>query len=97
MHMKPLKGAAIAGALAAMLASGMALSQDKPGKADKEGAKTVKCDGTNSCKGKGNCKSAKNDCKGQNGCKGQSFSIEKSEKDCIAKGGTVHKEEPKKS
>jgi len=94
MDMGPLKGAAIAAALAAMFAGGIAHAEDK---ADKAGTKTVKCEGTNDCKGKGGCKSAKNDCKGQNACKGQSFTTEKSDKDCTTKGGTVAKEEKKKS
>ncbi len=86
MNMGPLKGAAIAGALAVMFAGGTARADEK---GDKAGSKTVKCNGTNDCKGKGNCKSAKNDCKGENGCKGQSYTMEKSAKDCTDKGGTV--------
>jgi hypothetical protein len=81
-----LKGAAIAGALAAMFAGGIAHAE---GKADKASASAIKCNASNDCKGKGGCKSAKNDCKGQNACKGQSFSMEKSAKDCAAKGGSA--------
>ena len=80
-----LKGAAIAGALTALFASGQVQAEDK---ADKAGSHMVKCNGVNDCKGKGGCKSAKNDCKGKNGCKGEGFS-EMSAKDCAAKGGKV--------
>lgn len=82
------KGAAIASALVTMLASGVALAEEK---ADKSTSSAVKCNGTNDCKGKGGCKSAKNDCKGHNGCKGHSFSMEKSAKECTDKGGSVAK------
>jgi hypothetical protein len=83
-----LKGAAIAGALAAMFAGGLAHAE---GKTDKSAAQAVKCNASNDCKGKGGCKSAKNDCKGQNGCKGQGFTMESSAKECAAKGGTLAK------
>lgn len=86
MQKGTLKGAAIAGALAAMFAAGAANAE---GKSDKAASKMVKCAGTNDCKGHGNCKSASNDCKGQNACKGQSFTLEKGSKDCTGKGGTV--------
>lgn len=81
-----LKGAAIAGAMAALFANGVAQAAEK---ADKATTKMVKCNGTNDCKGKGGCKSAKNDCKGHNACKGESYTMTKSEKDCTDKGGTV--------
>jgi len=78
-----LKGVAIAGALATLLAPAVAF-------AGKEGqGKAVHCTGTNDCKGKGNCKGASHDCKGQNDCKGQSFTEEKNAKDCTDKGGKV--------
>lgn len=86
MKTGPLKGAAIAGALAAMFAGGIAHAEDK---ADKASSKMVKCTGTNDCKGHGNCKAASNDCKGQNACKGKSFTMESSSKTCTDKGGTV--------
>ncbi|HEX5658226.1 MAG TPA: hypothetical protein VFX59_13570 [Polyangiales bacterium] len=86
MQSRTLKGAAIAGALAAMFA-GSAAHAD--GKSDKSTSQTVKCSGANDCKGKGGCKSAKIECKGQNGCKGQSFTMMSSAKDCTDKGGTV--------
>ncbi|AKU90827.1 hypothetical protein AKJ08_1214 [Vulgatibacter incomptus] len=86
--MGPLKGAAIAGALAVMFAGGAAYAE---GKTDKSASKSVKCNGTNDCKGKGNCKSAQHDCKGQNNCKGQSFTMEQDAKACADKGGTVAK------
>jgi hypothetical protein len=81
-----LKGAAIAGALAAMFAAGSARAEHKD---DKASTSAVKCNASNDCKGKGGCKSAKNDCKGQNACKGQSFTMAKSAKECAAKGGTM--------
>src|SRR5207237_892867 len=52
-----LKGVAIAGALATLMAPAVAFA----GKA--KSAKGVQCEGTNDCKGKGNCKSASHDCK----------------------------------
>ena len=78
-----LKGVAIAGALATLMAPAVAFA----GKA--KSAEGVHCEGTNDCKGKGNCKSASHDCKGQNDCKGQSFTNEKSAKACETKGGKV--------
>jgi hypothetical protein len=82
-HMKngTLKGMAIAGALATLLAP--AVSFAAKGKT----AKGVHCEGSNDCKGKGNCKSAAHDCKGKNDCKGQSFTMEKDSKSCEDKGG----------
>lgn len=76
-----LKGVAIAGALATMMAPAVAFA------AKAKAAKGVHCEGTNDCKGKGNCKSASHDCKGKNDCKGQSFTMAKSAKDCEAMGG----------
>lgn len=79
-----LKGAAIAGALAALMAPAVAF-------AGKDNAqKGVACDGANDCKGKGSCKGASHDCKGKNDCKGQGFAMAKDPKACEAKGGTVH-------
>lgn len=78
-----LKGIAIAGALATMLAPAIAFA----GKAAH--GKAMQCNGSNDCKGKGNCKGASNDCKGMNECKGKSFTTEKSAKACEKKGGTV--------
>ena len=75
-----LKGVAIAGALATMMAPAVAL-------AGKGAAKGVHCEGANDCKGKGGCKAAAHDCKGKNDCKGQSFTMEKDAKACEAKGG----------
>jgi hypothetical protein len=86
MQSGTLKGAAIAGALAAMFAGGIAHAE---GKMDKATSSAVKCNASNDCKGKGGCKSAKNDCKGQNACKGQSFTMESSAKACTAKGGSM--------
>jgi len=85
-----LKGVAIAGALATLMAPAVAFAAK--GKA----AKGVMCEGTNDCKGKGNCKSAAHDCKGKNDCKGQSFTMAKNTKDCEAKGGKASKEKPMK-
>jgi hypothetical protein len=79
-----LKGAAIAGALTALFASGLAHAE---GKTEKAGSHAVKCSGANDCKGKGACKSAKNDCKGKNACKGHGFTEEAGAKECAAKGG----------
>ena len=84
-----LKGVAIAGALATLLAPAVAFA----GKAGQ--GKAVHCNGTNDCKGKGNCKGSSHDCKGQNNCKGQSFTMEKNAKDCTGKGGTVAKADKK--
>jgi len=84
-----MKGVAIAGALATLLAPAVAFA----GKAGQ--GKAVHCNGTNDCKGKGNCKGSSHDCKGKNDCKGQSFTSEKSAKDCTEKGGTVAKAEKK--
>jgi hypothetical protein len=81
-----IKGAAIAGALAAMLAGGLVQAQPKT---DKASSSAVKCNASNDCKGKGGCKSAKNDCKGHNACKGQSFTMASDAKECAAKGGSV--------
>jgi len=76
-----LKGVAIAGALATLMAPAVAFA----GKS--KATKGVACEGTNDCKGKGNCKSASHDCKGKNDCKGQSFTMAKNAKECEAKGG----------
>ncbi len=79
-----MKGIAIAGALATMLAPAVAFA----GKAAH--SKGMACTGANDCKGKGSCKGASNDCKGKNDCKGQGGeSMAKSAKDCEAKGGKV--------
>ncbi len=78
-----MKGVAIAGALATMLAPAVAFAGK--GKA----AKGVHCEGTNDCKGKGACKGGTHDCKGKNDCKGQSFTMAKNAKACEAKGGKV--------
>ena len=59
-----LKGAAIAGALATLMAPAVAFA------AKSKAMKGVHCEGANDCKGKGNCKSASHDCKGKNDCKG---------------------------
>jgi len=81
-----MKGVAIAGALATMMAPAVAFA------AKAKAAKGVHCEGTNDCKGKGNCKSASHDCKGKNDCKGQSFTMAKNAKDCEAKGGKAETE-----
>jgi hypothetical protein len=82
MRNSALKGAAIAGALATLIAPAAAF-------AGKKAMKGVHCEGTNDCKGKGNCKAAAHDCKGKNDCKGQSFTTEKNKKACEGKGGKV--------
>src|SRR5438093_10093826 len=84
-HMKNgmLKGVAIAGALATLMAPAVAFAgKDKA-------AKGVHCEGNNDCKGKGNCKAASHDCKGKNDCKGTSFTMAKDAKACEAAGGKV--------
>ncbi|HUJ27907.1 MAG TPA: hypothetical protein VLW85_17925 [Myxococcales bacterium] len=90
MTKKTLKGVAIAGALASLMAPAVAFA----GKDAKAG---VRCEGSNDCKGKGGCKSASHDCAGKNGCKGQSFTMEKTAKDCEAKGGKMADHGKKKS
>jgi hypothetical protein len=85
-----MKGIAIAGALATLLAPAIASAKGKAG-----AGKTVMCTGANDCKGKGGCKAASHDCKGKNDCKGQSFTEEKDAKDCTAKGGKVAEAEKK--
>jgi hypothetical protein len=83
MKNRALKGVAIAGALATLMAPAVAFA----GKS--KATKGVHCEGTNDCKGKGNCKSASHDCKGKNDCKGQGFTVAKNAKACEAKGGKV--------
>ena len=82
MLKQSLKGAAIAGVVASLLAGGAAFAKDK------DAAKDVKCAGVNDCKGKGACHTADNGCAGQNGCQGKGW-VKLSEKDCKAKNGTV--------
>lgn len=81
-----LKGIAIAGALATLMAPAVAFAGK--GKA----MKGVHCEGSNDCKGKGSCKSASHDCKGQNDCKGKSYTMARNAKACDAKGGKVEAE-----
>jgi len=82
------KGAAVAAAVFALLASGSALAGEKMEKG-KEGSKAVQCTGINGCKGQGSCHGAGNACKSQNGCKGQGWVETKTEKECTDKGGKV--------
>jgi uncharacterized membrane protein len=84
-----LKGAVIASAVASLFATGAAFAADKAPK--KEQAKMVKCEGGNACAGKSGCATAKSSCAGQNSCKGQGWTMEKSAKDCTAKGGKIAK------
>lgn len=86
-----MKGIAIAGALATMLAPAVAFA----GKAAH--GKDMECTGSNDCKGKGNCKGGSHDCKGKNDCKGQGFTMEKSAKSCEGKGGKVAAADDKKA
>ena len=83
--MKAFSGAALAVAAAGLFLSGTAGVVA----ADTKEAK-VQCAGVNACKGKSECSSAKNGCGGQNACKGQGW-MSMSEKQCLAKGGTVEK------
>ena len=82
MTKRTLKGMAIAGALASLMAPAVAF-------AGKDAEKSVRCEGANDCKGKGGCKAASHDCKGKNDCKGSSFTMEKTAKACEAKGGKM--------
>src|SRR5258708_23708832 len=76
-----LKGVAIAGALATLMAPAIAFAGK--GKA----MKGVHCEGTNDCKSKGNCKSASHHCKGKNDCKGQRCTTAKNAQAYQAKCG----------
>lgn len=89
MEMKK-SGLILAGAAAALLASGFVYA-DKPTSKHEHNA-MVKCKGTNSCKGKGSCKSPDNQCKGQNTCKGKGWEQMKSADECTKAGGTVMKD-----
>ncbi len=80
-----LKGALVAGAVAALFAAGPAHAKEKT----KEAPKVVRCGGVNECKGKGACAGADNSCASQNACKGQGWVEMKSAKECKAKGGKV--------
>ena len=86
---KRVTGAMLAVAVAALFASGKAMSA---GDKAATPAKGVKCAGVNSCKGKGSCSGKDNSCAGKNGCKGKGWVTVGSEKDCTAKGGTVVKD-----
>ncbi len=79
-------GTLIALGAAALIQSGFVASAEVATQAK------VHCLGVNSCKGTSDCKTAENACKGQNVCKGHGF-LALSEKDCLAKGGTVEKME----
>jgi hypothetical protein len=85
MLKETLKGAFIAGAVAALFAAN-AYAGDKP--ADKPKMET-KCAGINSCKGQGSCAGADNSCKSKNSCKGKGWVHTASEKECKDKGGTI--------
>lgn len=80
-------GLILAGAAAALLASGFATAEEKTNHSSKSGM--VKCQGTNACKGKSQCKSANNACKGKNDCKGKGWTSMKSADECTSAGGTV--------
>ena len=81
---KPLQGALIAAAAAALFVAA-------PAYAGEEAAKeaNVKCMGANECKGHGACSGADNDCTGKNECKGKGFIKTSSEEECEEKGGAV--------
>lgn len=83
--MKGIKksGLILAGAAAALLASGFVAT------ASAADAPMVKCLGTNACKGKSECKSKDNACKGQNACKGKGWMSMKSADECTKAGGKV--------
>jgi uncharacterized membrane protein len=82
----PRNVTAIAAALSAMFASGMAHAEGKP---DKSSAATITCYGGNACKGQSACATAKSSCKAQNACKGQGFTMTTSVKACSDLGGRV--------
>lgn len=84
-----LKGFAIAGALATLVAPAAAFA----GKAGAS-SKMVKCEGANDCKGKGACKGGGHDCQGKNSCKGKGFVESSSAKECKAMGGKPRKMKP---
>lgn len=89
---KKLLGATLALAAASLIVSGkvvLAAGEKMEGK--------VQCAGANSCKGKGACAGKENACGGKNGCKGKGWNYMGSEKECTDKGGTVVKDEGKKS
>ena len=88
MNGRNLKGALIASAVCAMVATAAHAQQDKSAGHAKAGGE-VKCAGINSCKGTGACAGGGHGCGGQNGCKGQGWTATKTEKECTDKGGKV--------
>ncbi|MEJ2059243.1 MAG: hypothetical protein P8Y64_01980 [Gammaproteobacteria bacterium] len=76
-----LKGAALAGAAAALFTAAPVTAM-----AGSNG--NVKCVGVNACKGLSSCKTAASSCKAQNSCKGQGFVL-MSKHACEQIGGKV--------
>ncbi len=85
MVKETLKGALVAGAVAALFAAGPVVAREKT----KEAPRVVRCGGVNECKGKGACSGADNSCASQNECKGKGWVEVKSAKECKARGGKV--------
>lgn len=84
-------GLVLAGAAAAILASGFVSSAETT-KAKTHHNGMVKCEGVNACKGKSECKSGNNACKGQNSCKGKGWMHMKSADECTKAGGSMMKD-----
>ena len=80
-----IRGAAIAAAVGALLASGSVQAEEKTDAKKSD----VKCAGVNACKGQGACAGKDNSCGGHNGCSGKGWIHTSSEKKCKDKGGTV--------
>lgn len=75
---KPMQGAILAAAVAALFAAGQATAGDTSKPAE------FKCEGANACGGKGACGGAGHECAGKNACKGKGFTKTASEAECKA-------------
>lgn len=85
-------GIVLAGAAAALLASGFSMAASPEPAAEGK----VKCHGINACKGKSACKSTKHACKAMNTCKGQGWEFTETAEACTEKKGTVMMDETPK-
>lgn len=90
-------GLILAGAAAALLASGFVATASATGNHEE-----VKCMGGNACKGKSDCKGkgldgTENSCKGQNSCKGKGWSKMAADACKKVKGAKAESLEDKKS
>ena len=83
------KGVMVAGAVAALIASGSLTARA----ADEKAGGEVQCAGVNACKGQGSCAGEGHSCAGKNSCKGQGWVKASSAKECADKGGKVVKAE----